>query len=111
MVIAGAKLNGTNLRGIRLIGAKMVGVNLREADLTGADLSHTKMVAVDVTGADFSNVETTGARAAVKWSDAIVQPAKLPEAIPLPPPLLPLLFTGVVTLVSSSSGGEVGLKS
>jgi hypothetical protein len=57
------------------------------------------MVAVNVTDADFSDVNTTGARAAVNWSDAKVQPPELPEKIPLPPPWVPVLIAGIVTLV------------
>jgi hypothetical protein len=57
------------------------------------------MVAVNVTDADFSDVNTTGAQAAVKWSDAKVKPPQLPEEIPLPPPWLPVLIAGIITLV------------
>jgi hypothetical protein len=56
---------------------------------------------VDVTGADFSDVNMTGARAAVNWADAKVQPAVLPESFPMPPPWLPLVIVGsIVTLVA-----------
>ena len=72
----------------------MAGVDLKEADLTGADLSESKLVGVDVAGADFSDVKTVGARAAVNWDAAKVQPAELPEPL-TPPRWLPFVFVGL----------------
>jgi hypothetical protein len=52
---------------------------------------------VGVAGADFSDVKMTGARAAVDWSSAKVQPAELPEPF-APPRWLPFVFLGIIAL-------------
>lgn len=98
--ICGANLQRANLRGTNFKDAKMCAVNLTDADLTGSDLSQSNLMAVNVSGADFSDVNTTGARAAVKWSDAKVPPDELPEPIPMPPAWLPLLLLGIGALIA-----------